>query len=471
MKVLLTQPNYSVFGKRSWKVVPYSLGVLNATIKNEFDTMLFDPNFGNLDDETIISWLTNECPDVVGVSTISTEYIIETEHMINLVRRALPKVVIIVGGVIPTVSIDMAMQDHNVDYWLVGEGDISLLDFLLKIRDGGDLSSVRGLCYYKDGEKIIQPNQYIIDLDAFPFADYGNLDVAEYSTQNIKYSQGLCSKAIPHAVTITSRGCPYRCIFCSGPRISGSKVRMRSTKNVLEEIDMLCKSGVKEISFLDDHFFFDRQRAIDIMKGIMKYNILWKCVNLTVWLLDEELLDLMRKSGCYMMVISVESGDQYVVNKIVKKPIKLDKTIEVVNMAKNKGFDILANFIIGFPHETWEQIRTTIAFASELNVDMVNFHIATPLPNTELMDMCVREGLISDFDPTSNIGYTNGIIETSEFTPKELEILRAFEWDRINFSSAIRREAIARIQNITLEELEQWRRNTRRSFGINVGGI
>jgi anaerobic magnesium-protoporphyrin IX monomethyl ester cyclase len=246
---------------------------------------------------------------------------------------------------------------------------------------------------------------------------------------------------------------------------------MRSAENVLEEIDMLCKNGVKEITFLDDHFFFDRQRAIDIMKGIMKYNILWKCVNLTVWLLDEELLDLMKKSGCYMMVISVESGDQYVVNKIVKKPIKLDKTIEIVNMAKSKGFDILANFIIGFPHETWEQVRTTIAFASEFNVDMVNFHIATPLPNTELMDICIREGIISDFDPTTNIGYTSGVIETDEFTPKELEILRAFEWDRINFSTANRREAIARIQNITLEELEQWRINTRRSFGINVGGI
>jgi len=246
---------------------------------------------------------------------------------------------------------------------------------------------------------------------------------------------------------------------------------MRSAKNVLEEVDMLCKNGVKEISFLDDHFFFDRQRAIDIMTGLLKYNILWKCVNLTVWLLDEELLTLMKKSGCYMMVISVESGDQYVVNKIVKKPINLDKTIRIVDMAKKMGFDIISNFIFGFPHETWEQIRTTIDFASKLNVDMANFHVATPLPNTELMEQCVREGLITDFDPTSNIGYTAGVIETDEFTPKELEILRAFEWDRINFGSADRREVIARLQNITLEELDQWRKNTRRSFGISVKGI
>ncbi len=475
MKVLLTQPNYSALGKRSWKVLPYALGVLNATIMDEFDTVLFDPNFGNLDDDAIVLWLDTENPDTVGISTISTEYVSEVEHMTGLIRRALPECTLIEGGVLPTVLLDVAMRDDNVDYWMVGEADLSLTEFLRNVRDFGNFLFVDGLCFRRGTlsrwEKVVQPNQYNTDLDAFPFANYGNLDFMAYSTQEIKYSQGLCSKASPHAVTITSRGCPYRCVFCSGPRISGRKVRMRSAANVLEEVDMLCKSGVKEITFLDDHFFFDRQRAMDIMEGLLKYNILWKCANLTIWLLDEEMLELMRRSGCYMLVISVESGDQYVVRNVVKKPIDLAKTIEIVNMAKGMGFDIISNFIIGFPEETWEQIRTTVEFASNLNVDMVNFHIATPLPNTELMESCIKSGLIADFDPTSNIGYTAGIIETAEFTPKELEILRAFEWDRINFSSASRREAIARIQNITLEELEQWRKNTRRSFGINVGGI
>ncbi len=471
MKVLLTQPNYSRFGKRSWKVIPYSLGIINATITKEFDTVLFDPNFNNLDDASIISWLLAANPDVVGVSTISTEYISEIEHMTSLIKNTLPNAVIIEGGVLPTVDIYAAMMDCNVDYWIMGEGEISVLAFLQKLRDGGNFSSVGGLCCYSKGDKIINQNQYNDNLDTIPFADYGNLDFMEYATQTIKYSQGLCSRATPYAVTITSRGCPYKCIFCSGYRVSGRKVRMRSAKNVLEEVDILCKNGVKEITFLDDHFFFNRQRAIDIMKGLLKYNILWKCANLTIWLLDEELLTLMRQSGCYILTISVESGDQYVVRNVVKKPIDLDKTVYLVNLAKSMGFDIVSNFIIGFPQETWEQIRTTMAFASDFNVDLVNFHIATPLPNTELMDICIKEGVISEFNPTSNVGYTSGIINTSEFTSKELEILRAFEWDRINFSSPTRRKAVARIQNITLDELEQWRKNTRRSFGVNVGGI
>ncbi len=471
MKILLTQPNYSVFGKRSWKVLPYPLGILNAVIKDKFNIVLFDPNFDSLSDESIKSWLIAANPDIIGISTISTEYIKEIEHMTRLVKSALrdKNVIVIEGGVLPTVSIDVAMEDVNVDYWMMGEGEVSFLDFLLRIKNKGDFSTVGGLCYYKNGKKIIQPNSYISNLDTFPFADYGNLNFMSYANQSVKYSQGLCAKAVPHAITISSRGCPYFCSFCSGPRISGRKVRMRSAENVLKEVDMLVKKGVKEITFLDDHFFFDRQRAIDIMKGLIPYKILWKCANLTIWLLDEELLDLMKASGCYMMVISVESGDQYVVNKIIKKPIKLDKTVEIVNMAKKRGFDIISNFVFGFPQETWEQIRTTIEFASKFNVDMVNFHIATPLPNTELMEECVKRGLI--LDPTNNIGYTSGVIETNEFTPKELEILRAFEWDRINFSSLERRKNIARIQNITLEELEQWRKNTRRSFGINVKGI
>jgi len=241
---------------------------------------------------------------------------------------------------------------------------------------------------------------------------------------------------------------------------------------VLSEIDSLYKQGIREVIFLDDHFLADRSRAIKIMKGIMEHykDLTWKCVNVTAWLLEDDILELMYKSGCTHITVSIESGDQYVLTHIIKKPIRLDTIPEKLDRAKSLGFDVIANFVIGFPGETWEQIRETFRYAEKLNVDIVNFHIATPLPKTELMDICLREGLVPK-DYVKNIsrysGYGKGLISTDEFTPFELEVLRSFEWDRINFSTPQRRAAIAKINGITIEELEDWRRNTRRNLGVN----
>ena len=179
----------------------------------------------------------------------------------------------------------------------------------------------------------------------------------------------------------------------------------------------------------------------------------------------------MKDSGCYQITLSIESGNQYVLDKIIKKPVKLTRVPEILDIAKSLGFETIVNFVVGFPGETWEQIRETFRFAESINVDLVNFHIATPLPKTELLEICLRDGYLpKDFDieESSTSGYAKGLISTTEFTPSELEILRAFEWDRINFSTAERRETVARIEGISIQEMEQWRINTRRRCGVNV---
>lgn len=472
-KVLLTQPNYFKFGKRTWSLPPYALGILNACIKDHFKTELFDPNFKNLNDEEIMNYLRLSNPEVVGISTISNEYIKHVKHMTALVREALPKAIIIEGGILPSIALTTMMEDKNVNYWVIGEAEFSFIELLKEINKSNPrLSTIKGIAYYENEKPRINLSEnYIENLDSIPFPDYGNLNIIDYQNKPLKYGQGICARRYPYTVTITSRGCPYRCVFCSGPRVSGRKVRMRSAENVLKEIDLLYQQGIKEIFFLDDHFLFDRKRAINIMKGLIErnYDLIWKSVNLTVFLLDEEILVLMKKSGCYQITVSIESGNQYVLNNIIKKPVNLQKVPEILKLAKNKGFEIIINFVIGFPDETWEQIRETFEYAEKLEGDLINFHIATPLPNTELMEQCIERGLISrEASELNNVGYTQSVISTNEFTPQELQILRAFEWDRINFNSRERKENIMKIQGITMEELENWRKNTRRNLGIGV---
>jgi radical SAM superfamily enzyme YgiQ (UPF0313 family) len=243
-------------------------------------------------------------------------------------------------------------------------------------------------------------------------------------------------------------------------------VRLRSAENVLGEIETLTgKHGIKEIVFLDDHFLFSRRRAVDIMRGIKERfpGLTWKCVNVAVFSLDREILELMLESGCNQITLSIESGDPDTLKNLIKKPVNLQKAREIADTAKSLGMEVISNFVVGTPGETWDQIRRTFKYAEDLNIDMVNFHIATPLPKTELMEMCLKKGLIKSEDDVA--GYTVGAINTPEFTGVELQTLRAFEWDRINFSSPEKSAAVARLEGLSDAETAGWRRQTRRSLG------
>jgi len=481
-RILLIQPNYAWMTKRTWYSLPYALCLLSATVKDRAETIIFDPNFSNLSEEDTFWALKEVKPDLVGITSVSTEYFNVSKLMTSIVREALPKAIIVLGGVIPTVLLEETMKDMNVDYYMIGESEVSfpkLIDELQKNKP--DLSGVEGLAYFKEGKAAVNENVFLDNLDEIHYPDYSNIiankdmdkiTLHDYGNVYIKYAPSFLARRYPFAMTVTTRGCPFKCVFCAGKTISGKKVRFRSADNVLAEIDLLYKQGIKEVIFLDDHFLANKKRALDIMNGIFerKYDMLWRCSNVAAWALDKEMLEIMYKSGCNYLTVSPETGNQYVLDNIIKKPLNLDKLVQTLDMAKKIGFDIIANFVFGFPGETWDQIRDTVAYAENLNVDMVNFHIATPLPKTELLETCIRDGLLP-VDYVKNIekysGYGRGLITTKEFTPTELAILRSFEWDRINFSSEERKKTIARLNGITMDELESWRVNTRRNLGVN----
>lgn len=470
-KVMLAQPNFARTGKRTWKLLPYSLGILNACLKRaHYDSWIFDANADGLSDEEVREELRRTRPDVVGITTFSTEYLDEPAIFSRLVREELPEAVIVLGGVLPTMMPLTAVKDPNVDYCVLGEGEERFPRLLEALSAGEDLSTLDGLAY--GAPPTVQPQSgFIADLDTVPLPDYGGIDFLQYANFVNKYAHHFLPSRFPFAVTMSARGCPHHCIFCAGHLLTGRRMRLRSAANVLAEVDQLYhEQGVREIIYLDDHFLASRRRTLEILNGLKQrsYDLAWKCANVNVMHLDREVLELMRETGSYQLTISVESGVQEVLTNIVRKPIDLSKVPGIMAMAKELGFDSAANFIIGFPGETWDQIRETIRYAEHLPVDIVNFHIATPLPLTELMQICERGNFLT-VEPGKQFGYTMGMIKTDEFSPVELQILRAFEWDRINFTSPERKAAICRIEGITLEELEQWRLRTRHNLGTTIG--
>ena len=277
----------------------------------------------------------------------------------------------------------------------------------------------------------------------------------------------------PTAILLTSYGCRYNCAFCAARSIRGKGVKFRSVKDVLDEIEFLMQNhNLRYISFLDECFFDDRVRAETIMRAFIErnYNLTWKMPNVSAWHLDDDLLELMKESGCKMITVSVESGSERVLHKIIRKPIKLNIFPKIIKKCKELSIDIAANFVIGMPGETWEEIRQTFRFAEESNFDLVSFHIATPYPKTDLYRIAKEEKLLPldfDFRNPKYFGTSEGFITTNEFTPFELKVLRAYEWDRINFKTQEKVEKIARMMFMTLEQLNEHRKQTRIKLGVH----
>lgn len=470
-------PNSSWFGKRYWHNFPYTVGLLIAVIKRAgWNVSVIDANMDNLSEEQLSRALENMAPDVVALSAMTIEYQRTTHRTFKVIKDALPGAVTILGGVYSTLSPEVARKDANIDYIVCGEGEERIVKLLQAIEGGRiGLDKIDGLIYRDDDgvSHYAPPVSVVADLDSLPMPDYSLFDMKRYTNHGQKYTQNFNFRGYPWAQSITSRGCPFRCSFCASNNVYGTKIRYHSPERVLAEVDWLVKEyGIKEMIWVDDSYLQDSERCKTIFRGLIdrKYDMYWKSNNMSIFLMTDEILDMMAASGCYQVSISIESGHPRTLRRI-RKPVNLDKIPPRIDKMKQLGMEIISNFVVGFPGETWEEIRTTFQYAEDIDIDYVLFSIATPLPRTPLYDECVAKKLIPDdfsFENFEYYGFGKGIITTDDFTPTELETLRAFEWDRINFKTEEKRAKICGMLGISLDELEVWRRETRRRLGVKV---
>ena len=478
-------PNSTWNGKRYWHNFPYVEGLLTGVLKKHgYDVDVIDGNLDNLTPEQIADQLRDLKPELLGISTLTLEYKDSSHQAFAIAKEVNPEVITIMGGIYPTMSPDIVTKDENIDYVVLGEGEDRLPRLLDAIEAGHGFDKIDGLAWRENGSIQINEMQEVLamDLNNLPLPNYGPFDMERYTNYLQKYTQNFRFKKLPIAVTMASRGCQYRCTFCSCFAIYSQAVRDRSSDNVLSEVDMLIeKHGIKEFVFVDDAFFYDKPKAIRILQGLKDrreagYDLTWKSNNLGIApLADEALVDLMLEAGAYQMIVSIESGSKNTLKRM-KKPVSLPKARKTLQMMSKKGFDDLSsNFVIGMPGDTWEDIRESFRWVEKQVddglLDYVVFHIATPFPGTEVYTVSKENGWLPDdfnFEDPKYYGFGRGVITTPDFTPQELQALRTFEWDRINFKTPEKREKIAQMLGITMDELEAWRMDTRRSNGLQV---
>jgi radical SAM superfamily enzyme YgiQ (UPF0313 family) len=470
---VLVIPNSRWFNKRPWNVIPYAALILTALLKEEFNFSIVDLNGKNLSLSDCRNEINRLKPDIVLITSGSVEYYKQTHAIAKISKEVYPSAIVIVGGIYATTLPEEAITDENIDWLFMYHAEGRIVEFLkLLINKNKDISSYPGIAY-RDNRGIpviVPPNHYIGDVATMVNPDYSMIECEPYFNQNTLDYQFNSSSLT--GFIITSYGCPYNCVFCASRTISGNKIAFRSFEDIIEELEYLVKNmKIKTIIFLDDALLANRQRITSLLTEIIlrNYNIQWKAASVSAWHLDDELLDLMKRSGCTQLTISVESGSQRVLKEIIHKPLKLNIIPHIVTQCRRLGIGLGANFVIGLPGETWDEIRITMKFAEECDFDVVHFHIATPLPKTDLFYIAKEKGYLKNnfsfLDPNF-FGYCVGHITTEEFTPFELEVLRAFEWDRINFSSPERIERVARLYQSEPDRLNEHRKQTRRNIGI-----
>lgn len=465
-KILLVVPNFrwrDADGNILWHYFPYNLCMIAAVIEKKYIVKIIDANKANLSQEEFAEIIAKEDPDIVGFSVLM-DYFGKTAHIVaEIVKNYNKQIITVIGGVYATTNISKVMKDDNIDYLIAGEGEYAFSALLDNIFADKSTMNIKGI-YERAVEKTTDTEltERITDLDALPMPAYHLLDFEDYANTVDRNDVGRPPE-LPYARILTSRGCLFNCCFCQVKHINGKEFIARSADNVLEEIDWLKeKYGIRSVLFDDDNFFTDRARAVEIIEGMIERKITWKIMNVAVFFLDDELLELIKKSDCQYICISVESASERVLKEIIHKPINLEQVKTVVQKIKELDIYIAANFVVGFPGETWQEIMTTIKFAEELNVDYVKIGSAVPLPKTELYDMSVACNYIAPDYDSENIDWRRGWINTDEFTADDLTILRAYSWDRINFNSLEKIQKTIKMMDITEEELREIRKNTRK---------
>ncbi|MBU1131285.1 B12-binding domain-containing radical SAM protein [Patescibacteria group bacterium] len=388
------------------------LGYLASALKKkDIICDVIDAKLERIDIPEIVKRIIDKKAEIIGITAMTHE-IRQAAKTAQEIKKINPHIFIIIGGVHATILPKETLETLPVfDMVILREGEYSFPQVIRAIKNKANFSEIEGIAFRNKQEIICTPNrEWIADLDSLDFPLWDIFPRA---------------KSYP---LLTTRGCPFQCIFCMRPY--GNIVRERSVENVVEELEQtVTKFKPKTINFYDETFGVNKNRAFDIMNSIIKrglhQKVKWYAYT-NVNVADFDLIKKMKEAGCYMVGFGAESGNEKIIKRI-KKNINLDKLKQLVDYAKKLEMITQAYFILGHPYENIKTANDTINFASSLNSSLTAIGIMVPYPGTQIYEMAVKgEGgyrLISNDWQDFNKQIGNAL-ELDSLTRAELEKLQ-----------------------------------------------
>ncbi len=369
---------------------PLGLMYIAAYVKEKtnFDVKILDCEIEKVNYTNIQEKIKEEKPDVVGI-TAMTFTLIDVIKTAKLIKEVNPEIKIVLGGPHVNIYPEETMDNLEVDFLVLGEGEQPFIDLLNNIHDLDKLKDIRGLVFRDTNKKIVNTGkrELIMDLDQLPMP-------ARELTPYKKYYSIMAHKN-PTTTMFTSRGCPYKCLFCDRPHL-GKIFRARSAEDVVKEMEKIQEMGINEVFIYDDTFTIDRQRVVNICNLILdkKIKLKWD-IRARVNTVDKELLLLMKSAGCTRIHYGVEAGTKKILT-VLRKGITLEQVETAFKLTKEAGIETAGYFMIGSPTETMSDIKETIKLAKKMFPDFVHFTVLTPFPATDLYLKGLNENIIKE---------------------------------------------------------------------------
>ncbi|MBU1006940.1 MAG: B12-binding domain-containing radical SAM protein [Candidatus Omnitrophica bacterium] len=396
-----------------------------ARENSSHEIKVLDAQAEGMDYAQIEDRIRQEKPDIVGIQAF-TFALIDVIRTAKIAKKVDKNIMVCLGGPHVNIYPEETISMPEVDFLVMGEGEVRFTKLLNALDKKERLEDIDGI-FFKDGLRIVRSpaKGYVEDLDSLAFPARGLTPYEKY------YS--LLAKSTPVTTMMTSRGCPFRCLFCDRPHL-GKKFRSRSAANVVKEMEACVKMGIREFFLYDDTFSVDKKRAHDICDEILKkgLDIGWD-IRTRVDTVDEDLLRKLKKAGCERVHYGVEAGTKEIL-KVLRKDIDLERVKYIFKKTKSLGMTTLAYFMFGSPTETKDQILKTIDFAIKLDPDFVHFSITTPFPATELYYLGLERGILKkdywkEFASSPDKGFVPEIWEEN-LSKEELSGLLKFAYKR-----------------------------------------
>lgn len=337
-------------------------------------------------------------PYIFGISSLTLS-IGRSFEIAQLLKKRFPDSKVILGGIHASALPDEALNTGNVDIVVRGEGEETLLLLYDIIKNGESYSGVEGISFKENGSIRHNPDRPLLqELDQIPRFPYELFDPDQYNFDFV----------------ISSRGCPYDCIFCSQRIISGRKYRFRSCEKVVEELDLLINTYHQtSISFLDDDFFVNRDRVKALTESIIAHGLNTKAnfgCQARADHVTEEILEYVEAAGFTFIGLGMETGSEKLMT-ILNKKETVKTNIAAVQLIKRFGLHVNASFLFGIPSETHEERFKTYMLAKKLNLDFAKFNNLVPYPGTELFTIAEKEGTLNIEENWKNFNSVGGVVE------------------------------------------------------------
>ncbi|MBW2148341.1 MAG: radical SAM protein [Deltaproteobacteria bacterium] len=397
---------------------PLGLMYLAASVRNQWPGAALRIVDMRLEPLRADDMLRSFRPDTVGISALTVEADAMHQAAAELRREGFEGLIIAGGPHVSSFTFDV-MQDGNIDLAVVGEGENTIVEILERRKAAQPLFDIPGTAFRRNGQiHIAEPRAFMENLDDIPWPAWNLTDIAAYSSRN-RFSNMARRR---YMAVLTSRGCPFHCIFCH--KIHGKKVRGRSAKDVLNEMERLhAVHGIEEVEIIDDFFNYDLTRVQEIFRGIrergMKVRVAFPNA-LRGDRLDGETLRIMREGGTYFAGFAVETASPRL-QKMIRKHINLKKLRTAVEDAVKEGIFCQGFFMLGFPTETRDEMLQTIEFAASLPLHLATFSLVIPYRGTEIYEMASSLGKRTDYD-YGDLSITGGA-NISELSDEELRAI------------------------------------------------